>query len=149
MTCICRCCSIPVSTTVYDHSNNQRSYEDVVKFNAYDVWKVANSYNLFLIQNLKISIKTIKQTNKNKLVIPIPACIVRRPLAHADVHNLGWFSDRTGTSVDDGKAREKDWTKLAVTNLTLCYWSSQHRGKTHCAWAQNLHPPAFYFQSSI
>ena len=76
-----------MSTTVYDHSNNQRSYEDVVKFNAYDVWKVANSYNLFLIQNLKISIKTIKQTNKNKLVIP--ACIVRRPLAHADVHNLG------------------------------------------------------------
>ena len=147
MTCICCCCSIPVSTTVYDHSNNQRSYQDVLKFNAYDVRKVANSYNLFLIQNLNISINTIKQTTKNKLVIP--SCIVRRPLAHADVHNLGWFSDRTGTSVDDMKAREKDWTRLAVTNLPLCYWSSQHRGKMHCAWAQNLHPPAFYFRSSI
>ena len=38
---------------------------------------------------------------------------------------LGWYSNRTGTSVDDGKAREKDWTRLPVPNLQLCYWSSQ------------------------
>ena len=74
MTCICCCCSIPVSTTVYDHSNNQRSYQDVLKFNAYDVRKVANSYNLFLIQNLKISINTIKQTNKKQAGHPRLYC---------------------------------------------------------------------------
>ena len=38
---------------------------------------------------------------------------------------LGWYSNRTGTSVDDGKAREKDWTRLPEPNLQLCYWSSQ------------------------
>ena len=38
---------------------------------------------------------------------------------------LGWFSNRTGTSVDDGKARGKDWTRLPVLNLLLCHWSSQ------------------------
>ena len=38
---------------------------------------------------------------------------------------LGWFSNRTGTSVDDGKARGKDWTRLPVLNLLLCDWSSQ------------------------
>ena len=30
-----------------------------------------------------------------------------------------------GTSVDDGKAREKDLTRLPVPNLPLCHWSSQ------------------------
>ena len=29
---------------------------------------------------------------------------------------LGWFSNRTETSVDDGKARGKDWTRFLVTN---------------------------------
>ena len=38
---------------------------------------------------------------------------------------VGWFSNRTGTSVDDGKARGKDETLLPVPNLQLCYWSSQ------------------------
>ena len=38
---------------------------------------------------------------------------------------LGWFSNRTGTSVDDGKARGKDWTRLTVLNSLLCHWSSQ------------------------
>ena len=33
----------------------------------------------------------------------------------------GWFSNRTGTSVDDGKARGKDWTRLPVLNLLLCF----------------------------
>ena len=37
---------------------------------------------------------------------------------------LGWFSNRTGTSVDDWKARGKDSTRLLVPNLPLCYWSS-------------------------
>ena len=37
----------------------------------------------------------------------------------------GWFSNRTGTPVDDGKARGKDWTLLPVPNLPLCDWSSQ------------------------
>ena len=37
---------------------------------------------------------------------------------------LGWFSNRTGTSVDDWKARGKDYTRLLVPNLPLCYWSS-------------------------
>ena len=36
----------------------------------------------------------------------------------------GWFSNRTGTSVDDWKARGKDYTRLPVPNLPLCYWSS-------------------------
>ena len=38
---------------------------------------------------------------------------------------LTWFSNRTGTSVDDGKARGKDLTRLPVPNLPLCHWSSQ------------------------
>ena len=38
---------------------------------------------------------------------------------------IGWFSNKTGTSVDDGKARGKDWTRLPVPNLPLCHWSSQ------------------------
>ena len=37
---------------------------------------------------------------------------------------LGWFSNRTETSVDEGKARGKDWTRLPVPNLLLCHWSS-------------------------
>ena len=37
----------------------------------------------------------------------------------------GWFSNRTGTSFDDGKARGKDWTRLPVPNLSLCHWSIQ------------------------
>ena len=37
----------------------------------------------------------------------------------------GWFSNRTGTSFDDGKARENNWTLLPVPNLSLCHWSSQ------------------------
>ena len=35
------------------------------------------------------------------------------------------FSKRTGTSVDDRKASEKDWTRLPEPNLPLCHWSSQ------------------------
>ena len=46
---------------------------------------------------------------------------------------IGWFSNRTGTSVDDGKARGKDWTRLPVPNLPLCHWSSQ---------LFNLHAPS-------
>ena len=38
---------------------------------------------------------------------------------------LGWFSNRTGTSFDDGKAHGKDWTRLPAPNLPLCHWSSQ------------------------
>ena len=38
---------------------------------------------------------------------------------------IGWFSNRTRTSDDDGKARGKDWTRLPVPNLLLCHWSSQ------------------------
>ena len=40
---------------------------------------------------------------------------------------IGWFSSRTGTSVDDGKARRKDWTRLPVPDLppAPCHWSSQ------------------------
>ena len=37
---------------------------------------------------------------------------------------IGWSSNRTGTSVDDRKARGKDWTLLPVANLPLCHWSS-------------------------
>ena len=36
----------------------------------------------------------------------------------------GWFSNRTRTSVDDWKARGKDYTRLPVPNFPLCYWSS-------------------------
>ena len=38
---------------------------------------------------------------------------------------IDWFSNRTGTSVDDGKVRGKDKTLLLVPNLPLCHWSSQ------------------------
>ena len=38
---------------------------------------------------------------------------------------LGWFSNRTGTSFDDGKARVKDQSHLPVSNLPLYHWSSQ------------------------
>ena len=38
---------------------------------------------------------------------------------------LGWFSNRTGTSFDDGKARGKDETRLAVPNLPHSHWSTQ------------------------
>ena len=38
---------------------------------------------------------------------------------------ISWFSIRTGTSVDDGKAHWKDLTWFLVPNLTLCHWSSQ------------------------
>ena len=37
----------------------------------------------------------------------------------------GWFSNRTGTSVDDGKACRKDETRLPGPNLPLCHWSSE------------------------
>ena len=37
---------------------------------------------------------------------------------------IGWSSNRTGRTVDDGKARGKDWTLLPVANLPLCHWSS-------------------------
>ena len=35
------------------------------------------------------------------------------------------FSNRTGTSFDDGKVRENDQTWLPVPNLSLCHWSSR------------------------
>ena len=38
---------------------------------------------------------------------------------------IGWFSNRTGTTVGDGQARGKDETRLPVPNLPLCHWSSQ------------------------
>ena len=38
---------------------------------------------------------------------------------------IGWFSNGTGTSVDNGKAREDDLILLPVPNLSLCHWSSQ------------------------
>ena len=41
------------------------------------------------------------------------------------IYSLGWFSNRTGTSVDDRKARGKDYTRPPVPNLPLCYWSGQ------------------------
>ena len=41
------------------------------------------------------------------------------------VSTLGWFSNRTGTSVDDGKERRKYQTQLLVPSLPLCHWSSQ------------------------
>ena len=37
---------------------------------------------------------------------------------------LGWFSNRTGTPVGDGKARGKGQTRLPVPNLPLCHWST-------------------------
>ena len=40
-------------------------------------------------------------------------------------HIIGWFSNRTGMSVDNRKADGKDWTRLPVPNLPLFYWSSQ------------------------
>ena len=36
-----------------------------------------------------------------------------------------WFSNRTGTSFDDGMARVTDWTRLPVPNLPLSHRSNQ------------------------
>ena len=41
------------------------------------------------------------------------------------VCSLGWFNNRTGKSVDDGKARRKDCAQLPMLNLPLYHWSSQ------------------------
>ena len=41
------------------------------------------------------------------------------------VLKIGWFSNRMGTSVDEGKVRGKDLTRLPVPNLLLYHWSSQ------------------------
>ena len=59
-----------------------KSYKDVLKFNACDLRKVANSYNLFR-QNLIIAIKTInKQTRKKHKLVTVSTCIVRGRLTH-------------------------------------------------------------------
>ena len=52
-----------------------------------------------------------------------PTSVIR--LHHLTSYILGWFSNSTGTSFDDGKARGKDKTRLPVSNLTLSHWSSQ------------------------
>ena len=51
----------------------------------------------------------------------------QRPWRSSDVLSvwLGWFSIRTGTSVDDGKAHGKDLPRLPLPNLPLCHWSTQ------------------------
>ena len=49
---------------------------------------------------------------------------LRRLLNYVTIDIIGWFSNRTRTSVGDGKARGKDWTRLPP-NLPLCPWSSQ------------------------
>ena len=54
--------------------------------------------------------------------------LVFRPRAkpvNPHTETLGWFTNRTRTSIDDGKARGKDWTRPPVLNLLLCHWSSQ------------------------
>ena len=38
---------------------------------------------------------------------------------------VGWFSNRTWTSFDEGKATGRRGTRLTVPNLSLCHWSSQ------------------------
>ena len=50
---------------------------------------------------------------------------VYSPLCSLCSETTGWFSNRTGTSVDDGKARGKDQTGLPVLSLLLRHWSSR------------------------
>ena len=53
-------------------------------------------------------------------------CVAQKRRCLNSLLNLGWFSDRTGTSMmTPGKARGKDLTWLPAPNLPLCHWSSQ------------------------
>ena len=65
-----------------------------------------------------------------------------------NVFSLRWFSHRTGTSVDDGKARGKDWTRLPVPNLPLYHRSSQFSNscKPEEAWYGQ---PKYYYKKNI
>ena len=71
--------------------------------------KIGNPPNRLVTQLIEdtttASLGTMKQRNSAKFTI------------------TGWLSNRTGTSVDDGKARGKDQTRLPVPNLPLCHWS--------------------------
>ena len=52
------------------------------------------------------------------------AILSLKPRSHVRIL-IGWFSNRTGTSLDDGKMRGKNLTRLPESNLPLCHWSSQ------------------------
>ena len=62
-----------------------------------------------------------------KIIFPLKELyyVVRPLVSHHFGKSLGWFSNRMGTSVDNVKARGKDWTRLPVPNLPLCHWWSQ------------------------
>ena len=62
---------------------------------------------------------TARQYSREKFAI---LCL--KPRSHVRIL-IGWFSNTTGTSLDDGKTRGKNLTRLPETNLPLCHWSSQ------------------------
>ena len=68
---------------------------------------------------LKSLLGIARQYSREKFAI---LCL--KPRSHVRIL-IGWFSNRTGTSLDDGKARGKNLTRLPETNLPLYHWSSQ------------------------
>ena len=62
---------------------------------------------------------TARQYSSEKFAI---LCL--KPRSHVRIL-IGWFSNRTGTSLDDGKTRGKNLTRLPESNLPPCHWSCQ------------------------
>ena len=50
---------------------------------------------------------------------------------------LGWFSNRTGTSVDDGNAHGKDWKRLPVHNI-ICHSAIGQASCLVCTYTRQL-----------
>ena len=86
------------------------------------------------IKETNLKIKKVKENTKWLRIHWSVCCFIRLSSSSAfccsylvSLDIIGWFSNRTGTSVDDGKAGGKDWTRLPVPYLppALCHWSSQ------------------------
>ena len=121
------------------------------------VWSVCTSFNGFIRVRLTEQVGITKQPASNgsdtfviqrRIVFRVSlvcTLITRitltsgppwhpRPVIIWNKRNmLGWLSNRTGTSFDDGKARGKDLTRLPVPNLPLCHWSTPRQNIYACA----------------
>ena len=77
-----------------------------------------------LLKRRQVRVEITKLWKKN---VPCLAWPKKLFLFGPDVWHalLSWFSNRTGTSFDDWRARGKDQTRLPVSNLPLSHWSSQ------------------------
>ena len=95
------------------------------------------------------------RTTNESILINHPLCMILIVWVQGKVHKnvcvlkedaLVWVvSNVTGTVIDDGKARGKDWVLLPVPILPLCYWSSwfficARRCQYHCVFISLLYP---------